>query len=71
MMSTPDLLLEEISGQVNKNVTTSDKTDLSSEETTRITTIISTMTTERDHYINRTKINSEIGEVTITIHDHL
>ena len=72
-MSTPlvNLLLEETSGQVIRIPATPDKTDLSSEETTRITTIIDTMTTEQDHHISRTKTNIGIGEVTITIHNLL
>ena len=64
-------LLEENSGQVIRILTTSDKIDLSSDETTRITTISDTMTRERDHNISRISINIGVGEVTITIHDHL
>ena len=66
-----DLSLEEPSGQVIRILATSDKTDLSSEQTTRITTIIGTMTTEWDHHISRTKMNLGFGEVTKTIRDGL
>ena len=66
-----DHLLEEFSGQVIKILTTSDKIDLPSEETTRITIMIDTMTTERDHHTSQTKTNPGIGEVIITIRDRL
>ena len=65
-----DHLLLEISGQVIRILTISDKIDLPSEDTTRITTTVDTMTTERDHSISRTEINIGIEEVTKTIHDH-
>ena len=71
MISTHEFLQEQISGKVIKILTTSDKIDLSSEEKTRIRTIVDTMTTERDHNISRIKINIGIGEVTNTIHDRL
>ena len=66
-----DYSLAEISGQVIRILTTSDKIDLSSEETTRITTMIGTITTERDHHTSQTKTNPGIGEVTITIRNRL
>ena len=66
-----DHLLEEISGQTIRALTTSDKVDLSSAETTRITTMTDIMTIERDHNISRIKITLGIGEVTITIPDRL
>ena len=66
-----DHLLEEISGQTIKILTTSDKIDLSNEETTGLITIIDTMTTERDHNISETKTNPRIGKVTLTILDRL
>ena len=74
MMSTPrsfTRLLEEFSGQVIKIPTTSDKIDLPSEETTRITIMIDTMTTERDHHTSQTKTNPGTVEVIITIRDRL
>ena len=66
-----DHMLEEISVQVIKILTTPNKIDLSSEDTTRKTTILDTMSTDRDHNISRPKINLGTGELTITIHDHL
>ena len=66
-----DHLLEEIFGQVIRILTTSDKIDILRKEITRITTMIDTMTTVRDHNISRTKVNLGIGEVTITIHGRL
>ena len=54
-----------------RTLTTSDKIDPSNEKTTRITTITGIMNTEQTHHISRTKINLGIGEVTITIPDHL
>ena len=66
-----NLLLEEISGQVIRILTTFDKIDLPSEETTRITIMIDTMTTERDHRTRQTKTNPGIGEVIKTLRDRL
>ena len=66
-----DHLLKEISGQVIRILTISDKIDLPSEETTRITIMIDTMTTERDPHTSQTKTKPGIGEVTITIRDRL
>ena len=66
-----DHLLEEISGQTIKTLTTSDKTDLSNEEITRIPTKIGIMSTQQTHHNSRTKINLEIGEVTTAILDRL
>ena len=66
-----DFSIEEISGQTIRILTTSNKKDLSSEETTRMTTIFGTMRTERDHRTSQTRTNLEIGELTMTIHDHL
>ena len=66
-----DHLPEENSGQVIRILTTSDKKDLPSEETTRTTIMIDTMTTERDHYTSQTKTLPGTGEVIITIRDRL
>ena len=71
MMSTPRSFTRGNSGQVIRILTTSDKRDLSSETTTRITIMIDTMTTERDHHTSQAKTNPEIGEVIITIRDRL
>ena len=72
MMSTPRCHLQEgICGQVIRILTTLDKIDLPSEETTRTPTMIDTMTTERDHHTSQTKTNPGVGEVTITIRDRL
>ena len=67
MMSTSDVLLEEISSQKIRTLTTSDKIDLSNEDTTRITRIIGILNTQQNHHTSRTKINLGVGEVTITI----
>ena len=66
-----DHLLEETSGQVLRILTTSDKIDPPSEETTRITIIIDTMATGWDHHTSQTMTNPGIGEVIITIRDRL
>ena len=71
-MSTPQAFTRRIFRPSNQNpniLTTSDKIDLSSEETTRITTITDTMTTERNHNISHSDTNPRNGEVTITIPD--
>ena len=65
------LSLEEVSGQTIRILSTSDKIDLSSEETKRTTTIIGTMSTQLDHSTSQIRTNLEIGEVTMTIHDRL
>ena len=49
MMSTPRSFTGGNFGQVIRFLADSDKTDLSSEETTRVTTIIGSATAERDH----------------------
>ena len=36
-----------------------------------MTTIIGTMSTERDHSTSQTRTNLEIGEITMNIHNHL
>ena len=66
-----DHLLEEISGQLIGTLTTSDETDISNEETIRITIIIGIKNTEQILHTSRTKINLGIGEVTMTIPDRL
>ena len=66
-----DLSIEDTSGQTIRILTTSDKIDLSSEKTTRMTTIFGTMSTERDHRTSQTRTNLKIGEVTMTIHNRL
>ena len=45
-----DHLLEEISGQIIRLLTTSDKLDPSSEKTTRITTVVDTMTVRSQYH---------------------
>ena len=72
MMSTPgDHLLEEISGQVIRILTTSDNIDLASGEIILITIMIDTMTTERDHHTSQTKTILGIGEIIKTYRDRL
>ena len=58
-----DQLLEEISGQVIRILTTSDKIDLPNEEATRITTIINIMTTEQTRDTSQTKTNPRTQEL--------
>ena len=55
----------------NRSLTTSDNIDLPSEETIRMTILIDTMTTERDHHTSQTKTNPGIGEIIITFRDRL
>ena len=71
MMSTPRSFARGKSRPSSQNPNNSDKLDLPSEETTRKTTIIDTMTTERDHHTSQTKTNPEIGELIKTIRDCL
>ena len=71
MMSTPRPFNRGSFRQNNQILTTSDKMDLSSEETTRMITVFDTLSTEQDHRTSQTGTNLEIGEVTMTIHDRL
>ena len=70
MMSTPRSFTTGVFRPSNQNSNNSGQ-NRPSEESTWITTMIATMTIERDHNISRTKINLGNGDVTITIPDRL
>ena len=52
-------------------LTTSDKIDFSSEETTQVIIMINTVTTEQDHHTSQTMNNPGNGEILITTRDRL